>query len=101
MIYETHRNLRIIVHNGIAMKLAIATSFLLLFGIPVLLPASLKEADRAAIDKGTGAKGVYTEAEDTYKVTFPRNDVKVTVEGRAMPPFLGFSSWAAFTSDPH
>jgi hypothetical protein len=63
-----------------------------------LLSASVTEPQRAAIDQMTGAKGVYTEAEDTYKVTFPRSDVKVTVEGRAMAPFLGFSSWAAFTS---
>ena len=48
-----------------------------------------------------GAKGVYTEAEDTHKVTFPRTDIKVSVEGRPMPPFLGFSSWAAFTPGSH
>jgi hypothetical protein len=63
-----------------------------------MLPGSVSETQRAAIDQMTGAKGVYTEAEDTYKVTFPRTDVKVTVEGRPMAPFLGFSSWAAFTS---
>src|SRR5574341_1343767 len=60
--------------------------------------AGLTQAQRNAIDQATGAKGVYTEAEDTQKVTFPRTDIKVTVEGRPMPPFLGFSSWAAFTS---
>jgi hypothetical protein len=65
------------------------------------LSASVTETQRAAIDQSTGAKGVYTEAEDTYKVTFPRTDIKVTVEGRAMPTFLGFSSWAAFTPGGH
>jgi hypothetical protein len=34
-------------------------------------------------------------------VTFPRTDIKVSVEGRPMPPFLGFSSWAAFTPGSH
>ena len=34
-------------------------------------------------------------------MTFPRTDIKVTVEGRPMPPFLGFSSWAAFTPGSH
>jgi hypothetical protein len=62
-----------------------------------LLPAAIPEATRAAIDQATGAKGVYTEAEDTYKVSFPRADLKVTIEGRPAAPFLGFSSWAAFT----
>ena len=37
--------------------------------------------------------------EDVYRVSFPRNDVAVKVEGRSMHPFLGLTSWAAFT--PH
>src|SRR5689334_14762811 len=69
----------------------------MLFMAHGLLLAALSPAQKDAIDKATGAKGVYTEAEDVYKVTFPRTDVKVTVEGRSMSPFLGFSSWAAFT----
>ena len=81
------------------MKLSIGT--LLLLATSAMLHASLTEAQRTAVDQATGAKGVYTEAEDTHKVTFPRTDVKVTVEGRVMPPFLGFSSWAAFTPSPH
>ncbi|HWR50164.1 MAG TPA: DUF1259 domain-containing protein [Bryobacteraceae bacterium] len=83
------------------MRLLIATGALLFLGATALLPASLTEAQRAAIDKATAEKGVYSEAEDTYKVSFPREDVKVTVEGRRMPPFLGFSSWAAFTPGGH
>jgi Domain of Unknown Function (DUF1259) len=83
------------------MKLSITTGILLVLGATALLPASLTEAQRAAIDLATGAKGVYTAAEDTHKVTFPRTDIKVTVEGRPMPPFLGFSSWAAFTAGGH
>lgn len=83
------------------MKLPIATGILLCLCASALLPASVTEAQRAAIDQATGAKGVYTEAEDTHKVTFPRTDVKVTVEGRAMAPFLGFSSWASFTPSGH
>ncbi len=83
------------------MKLPLTTWILLALGAPALLPASLTEAQRTAIDQATGAKGVYTDAEDTYKVSFPRTDVKVTVEGRAMSPFLGFSSWATFTPSSH
>lgn len=80
---------------------SITTGMLLLLGASALLPAAVSDADRAAIDEATGAKGVYTEGEDTYKVSFPRNDVKITVEGRPMPPFLGFGSWAAFTPSGH
>jgi len=96
----TQATFRLLPHNG-CMKLSITTGILFLAGVPLLLPASIAEAQRNAIDQATGAKGVYTEAEDTYKVTFPRTDVKVTVEGRPMSPFLGFSSWAAFTPTGH
>ena len=37
------------------------------------------------------------EKEGVYKVTFPRNDEKVVVDGWTMPPFMGLGTWAAFT----
>src|SRR5437588_11815745 len=49
------------------------------------------------IDNLTGLKGKLNEKEGVYKVTFPRNDVKVVVGGWTMPPFMGLSTWAAFT----
>lgn len=61
--------------------------------------AGISESQRSAIDQATGAKGVYTESEDVYRVNFPRTDVKVAVDGRSLHPFLGLTSWAAFT--PH
>lgn len=63
--------------------------------------AAIPEAQRTQIDQGTGAKGSYIADEDVYRVTFPRTDVKVAVEGRSMHPFLGLTSWAAFTPDAH
>jgi hypothetical protein len=83
------------------MKLSGIPTILLLMSAPALVPAAVTEAQRSVIDQATGAKGVYTDAEDVYKVTFPRSDIKVTVEGRTMAPFLGFSSWAAFTAGGH
>jgi hypothetical protein len=74
-------------------------SFALLTLLTPQLNAALSEAQRAAIDSLTGAKGAYTADEDTHRVTFPRNDLKTTIEGRAYGPFMGFTSWAAFTSD--
>jgi len=65
-----------------------------------LASAALTEPQRAQIDQITGAKGAYTAAEDTYKVSFPRTDVKVAVDGWTMQPFMGITSWAAFTSAP-
>jgi hypothetical protein len=74
-----------------------------LFGLAMLLAvtvtAAIPEAQRSMIDQVTGVKGAYTADEDVYRVSFPRTDVEVSVEGRPMHPFLGLTSWAAFT--PH
>jgi hypothetical protein len=53
--------------------------------------------DTARIDQLTGLKGKFNEKEGVYRVTFPRNDVKIAVDGWAMPPFMGLGTWAAFT----
>src|SRR5438477_8593423 len=53
--------------------------------------------DTAKIDQLTGLKGKMNQAEGVYKVTFPRDDVKVSVAGWTMPPFMGLGTWAAFT----
>jgi hypothetical protein len=53
--------------------------------------------DTAKIDEITGLKGKLNEKEGVYRVTFPRNDVKVSVDGWTMPPFMGLGTWAAFT----
>src|ERR1700736_6872414 len=53
--------------------------------------------DTAKIDQITGLKGKLNEKEGVYRVTFPRNDVKITVDGWTMPPFMGLGTWAAFT----
>src|SRR6058998_2609496 len=52
--------------------------------------------DSGKIDQITGLKGKLNEKEGVYKVTFPRNDVKVAVDGWTMPPFMGLGTWAAF-----
>ena len=57
--------------------------------------------DTARIDELTGLKGKMNEKEGVYKVTFPRDDVKVVVEGWTMPPFMGLGTWAAFTKGEH
>jgi hypothetical protein len=54
--------------------------------------------DTAKIDQITGLKGKMNDKEGVYKVTFPRNDVKVVVDGWTMPPFMGLGTWAAFTA---
>jgi Domain of Unknown Function (DUF1259) len=69
---------------------------ILIFCAPIT--AALAGAlDTAKIDQITGLKGKFNEKEGVYKVTFPRNDVKVVVDGWTMPPFMGLGTWAAFT----
>lgn len=58
--------------------------------------AQAPKLDGAKIDAAIGGKGVWIEAEGVYKVTFPRSDVPIAVDGRKMEPFMGFTSWAAF-----
>ena len=58
---------------------------------------SAANLDTAKIDQLTGLKGKFNEKEGVYRVTFPRNDVKVVVDGWTMPPFMGLGTWAAFT----
>jgi hypothetical protein len=53
------------------------------------------DLDMARIDELTGLKGKMNEKEGVYKVTFPRNDVKIVVDGWTMPPFMGLGTWAS------
>jgi hypothetical protein len=59
--------------------------------VPVTVPV-----DAARVAAVTGGKPETTDI--VVKVSFPRDDVKVEVDGWAkMPPFMGLTSWAAFT----
>jgi hypothetical protein len=51
--------------------------------------------DPGAVEKATGIKPEVTEG--VVKVSYPRGDVKVEVDGWPMPPFMGLTSWAGFT----
>ena len=55
--------------------------------------------DTGKIEQITGMKGTYNEKENVFKVSMPRTDVQVSVDGWKMPPFMGLGPWAAFT--PH
>jgi hypothetical protein len=75
------------------MKTVLVDTILLVF-MSTIFAADL---DTKRIDELTGLKGKMNEKEGVYKVTFPRNDVKVVVDGWTMPPFMGLGTWAAFT----
>src|SRR6184192_3076189 len=77
------------------MKTSLTTGLVL---IAVVCASAADVLDQAKIDQLTGLKGKFNEKEGVYKVTFPRGDVKVVVDGWTMPPFMGLGTWAAFTS---
>jgi len=52
--------------------------------------------DIEAIEAAAGAKGTLNKDEGVFKVTYPRNDIRVSVDGTVLPPFMGLTSWASF-----
>jgi hypothetical protein len=67
---------------------------------PVLAKApgktpGLTPEERAAVDVALGKKGNYVEAQATYTVPLPRADLKVRVQGEAVPTALGFGGWVS------
>src|SRR2546425_8418212 len=68
-----------------------------------LVTAALPLTTRAALDTNriaqiTSLSGAWNAAEGVFKVSAPRSDVQVSVDGWTMPPFMGLTSWAAFTA---
>ena len=87
---KLHRN-----HEGDVMIRNLVRSTTILLGL--ISSALAADLNMARIDELTGLKGKMNEKEGVYKVTLPRNDVKVVVDGWTMPPFMGLGTWAAFT----
>ncbi len=52
--------------------------------------------DTAKIEQLTGLKGSLNPEEGVFKVTAPRGDLPIRVDGWRMPPFMGLTTWAAF-----
>ena len=67
----------------------------------IISGAFAADLDMARIDELTGLKGKMNAKEGVYKVTLPRSDVKIAVDGWTMPPFMGLGTWAAFTKGAH
>jgi Domain of Unknown Function (DUF1259) len=75
-------------------------SFLFLFTIIFIIAAAPKKAnpkrtDWKDVEQAIGRAG-YVLPGDVYKVSFPRGDLAVTLDGVAIKPALALGSWAAF-----
>ena len=86
----------------------ILTAFLMLpFALALPVLASGKEADKAThrtldtigIEREIGKAGEATG--DVYKVSLPRADLKVTVDGVNVKPGFALGSWIAFKPSAH
>jgi hypothetical protein len=75
--------------------------FLIVFALSAATTVAAAALDMAKIDSLTGLKGKLNEKEGVYRVSFPRTDIKVAVDGWAMPPFMGLGTWASFTTGSH
>src|SRR5881296_679734 len=85
---ETTRTMKTYTFSRSLKSLAIAAT------LPLAANAAL---DTNRVEQITGVKGAWSAAEGVFKITAPRNDVKIVVDGWTMPPFMGLASWAAFT----
>jgi len=63
--------------------------------LAIALPLSAQAAlDTNRIAQITGLSGTWNAAEGVFKITSPRNDVKIAVDRWTMPPVMGLASWA-------
>ena len=63
----------------------------------LLFAQSATPLDTAQIEQIVGLKGTFNKEENVFKVSKPRSDVAIKVDDWTMPPFMGLTSWAAFT----
>jgi len=56
----------------------------------------LTQEEISAIEVALGKKGTYKDTEVTHTTPLPRNDLKVTVKGEAVPISFGFGGWVSF-----
>jgi hypothetical protein len=75
----------------------VAISIAIAIALPAMVRAAESKLNQAAIERITGLKGTYSEREKVFKLSLPRNDIAVRVDGWRIAPFMGLTSWAAFT----
>ena len=67
-----------------------------ILGLVTATLANVAAFDTNRIEQLTGLKGRWFQEEGVFKVSSPRTDVKVAVDGWSMPAFMGLTSWVAF-----
>lgn len=65
-------------------------------GLASASPDQARKLDASKIEQVTGLKAAVVDAENVVRVTAPRTDIQVSVDGTSLPSFAGLTSWAAF-----
>src|SRR5881397_1120177 len=79
------------------MKTLESLTLLLSLAIAIALPFAARAAlETNRIAQITGLPGTWSAAEGVFKVTAPRSDLPVSVDGWKMQPFMGLTTWAGF-----
>jgi hypothetical protein len=73
-------------------RLAAAAALMLVLSAPALAA----EADWKKVDEALGRQGTMQPG-GVYKFSFPRSDLKVTLDGVPVKPALALGSWVPFT----
>src|SRR5689334_18671171 len=60
----------------------------------------IRPLDAERIAAAAGSKGTTTK-DGIVRLSWPRSDVAVSVDGMSLKPFAGLGSWAAFSPGPH
>jgi len=77
----------------------IFTLVLLLFSVGICIADEQGSVlDAFKIEQLTGLKGTLNKEENVFKVSFPRNEVNISVDDWPMPPFMGLTAWVSFTT---
>lgn len=75
--------------------------FILLYFTPIHLQAKASESNHLELNSNeieqlTGVKGKFDKKQKVFKVSLPRDDIRVNVSGVKLIPSMGLTSWAAF-----
>jgi hypothetical protein len=66
----------------------------------VLAPKKPNNFSTAMIEKVTGFKGVFNSKDNVYKISVPRDDLNIVVNGVKLTSAMGLTSWVAFKNTP-
>jgi hypothetical protein len=75
-------------------RLAAAAALMLVLSAPALAA----DTDWKKVDEALGRPGTM-QPNGVYKFSFPRSDLKVSLDGVAVKPALALGSWVAFTEN--